>query len=436
MFMNARTSNPSIRRGVALTAFCLVLTLRAAEVPTSPPGARWWKGNLHTHSLWSDGDDFPEVIAAWYKSEGYHFLALSDHNVLLEGDEWLAATNSRVVTALGRMADPSDRGRVQWREKDGRREVRLKTFNELRRLFEEPEKFLLIPAEEITDRHLAAPVHLNATNLREFIPPQGGSNVVDVMQNNVNAVIAQRRRTGQPMFPHVNHPNFGWGVTAEELMRVRGERFFEVYNGHPLVANEGDPVHASTERMWDIVLAWRIGVLNLEPLFGLAVDDSHNYGVFAPTNSNPGRGWAMVRSPRLTPEAIVEAMEAGDFYASSGVTLMNVRRGPMRYEIEIKPENGVTYTTQFIGTRKGFDRSNEPVRAANGELLRVTHRYSAEVGEVLSEVKGVRPAYKLTGDELYVRATVTSSRRKTNPCREGELEKAWTQPLVLPTARP
>nr|MBA3762074.1 hypothetical protein [Chthoniobacterales bacterium] len=31
---------------------------------------RWWKGNLHTHSLWSDGDDYPEMIVEWYKGHG------------------------------------------------------------------------------------------------------------------------------------------------------------------------------------------------------------------------------------------------------------------------------------------------------------------------------------------------------------------------------
>ena len=46
---------------------------------------RWWKGNLHTHSLWSDGNDFPEMIADWYRKNGYHFLALSDHNILKRG---------------------------------------------------------------------------------------------------------------------------------------------------------------------------------------------------------------------------------------------------------------------------------------------------------------------------------------------------------------
>ena len=36
---------------------------------------KWYKGNLHTHSYWSDGDEFPEVIMDWYKTNGYHFVA-------------------------------------------------------------------------------------------------------------------------------------------------------------------------------------------------------------------------------------------------------------------------------------------------------------------------------------------------------------------------
>ncbi|RYF95469.1 MAG: histidinol-phosphatase, partial [Chitinophagaceae bacterium] len=26
---------------------------------------KWYKGNTHTHSLWSDGNDFPEMIMDW-----------------------------------------------------------------------------------------------------------------------------------------------------------------------------------------------------------------------------------------------------------------------------------------------------------------------------------------------------------------------------------
>ena len=234
------------------------------------------------------------------------------------------------------------------------------------------------------------------------------------------------------MFPHLNHPNFGWAVTAEDLMRVQGERFFEVYNGHPSVRNDGDALHASADRMWDIILTWRLAVLDLEPILGLAVDDAHNYHDEGLKESNPGRGWIMVRSDRLTAEGMVEAIEAGEFYASSGVSLREVERGPADYALQIEPVDGVTFMTRFIGTRRGFDRSREPRLDAQGQALAVTQRYSEEVGVVLAEVEGTTPRYALKGDELYVRAVVTSSRVKSNPYSAGEYERAWTQPWVAP----
>src|SRR2546422_10076495 len=70
----------------------LALGLPAAQ-PSPREPARWWKGNLHTHTFWSDGDDFPESIVDWYRTNGYHFLALSDHNVQQSGERWMAVTN-------------------------------------------------------------------------------------------------------------------------------------------------------------------------------------------------------------------------------------------------------------------------------------------------------------------------------------------------------
>src|SRR6185369_2432656 len=78
-----------------LNLFC-ALTLTATAAP------RWWKGNLHTHSLWSDGDDFPEMIVDWYKTNGYHFLSLSDHNIFQDESIWMYATEKPVDEALPR----------------------------------------------------------------------------------------------------------------------------------------------------------------------------------------------------------------------------------------------------------------------------------------------------------------------------------------------
>lgn len=393
---------------------------------------RWWKGNLHTHSLWSDGDEFPEMIALWYKTNGYHFLALSDHNVVLEGEKWIGAGAPERQTALRRVSQAFGSRWVEHRARTNGPQVRLKTLPELRSKLEKRNRFLLIPSEEITAEYKKLPVHLNVSNVRELIKPLSGTNVQDVMQRNVDAVLAQRQRTGQPMIVHVNHPNFGWGITAEELMRVRGERFFEVYNGHPDVRNDGDADRATTERMWDIMLAFRLSRLGLGPMYGLAVDDSHNYQSFGTNRSNPGRGWVCVRAPRLKARSLIAALEDGDFYASTGVVLKDVRRTTRSLQVEIAPAPGVTYTTTFIGTLRDFDPTRRPAPLPEKGNLAVTGKYSAEIGAVLGVAHGLTASYDFAGDELYVRAVVASSKLKANPLRTGEVETAWVQPVVLP----
>ena len=416
-------------RSVLGLAVSVVAGLLAMVSLASAAEVRWWKGNLHTHSLWSDGDDFPESIADWYKEHGYHFLALSDHNRMLEGEQWVTeSTKHHFPEALEKNRRRFGADWLMRRDHHGTNQYRLKTLAEFRGLLEEPGRFLMIPSEEITSGHLSFPVHINATNLRKKISAQGGTNVLDVMQRGVNAVLDQRRQTGQPMFPHINHPNFGWGITAEDLMQVKGERFFEVYNGHPATHNEGDTTHAGTERMWDIILAWRIGKLDLPPMYGLAVDDSHHYHSHGVGKSNNGRGWVMVRSERLEPASIVLAMEAGEFYSSSGVSLRHIQRTGNTMRVEVEAEPGVTYTIRFMGTRRGFDASRSPVVSTKGEPVRATQRYSDQIGETFSVVVGNRAEYSARGDELYVRAVVQSSKKIANPYRKGETAAAWIQP--------
>ncbi len=410
----------------------LLLCLFPLLSSAAEPAARWWKGNLHTHTLWSDGDDYPELITEWYQQHGYNFLALSDHNIISDHERWISIEkNKGGQPAFDKYLARFGAGWVETRDNDGEAEVRLKTLAEFRPKFEQEGRFLMIQSEEITGR-----VHVNATNVRELIlpytanDPNKSEGIFKAMQYVVNAVVEQRKRTGVPMFAHINHPNFQWAITAEEMMRLENDRFFEIYNGHPLVHNEGDAQHAGVERVWDILLAERLAVLGKEAFFGLATDDSHNYHNEPKKMSRPGRGWVMVRAPKLAVDDLIAALEAGDFYASSGVTLKDVRRSKDELALEIEAEPGVTYTTEFIGTRKDFDRTSTPVLDADSVEQRVTRSYSKDIGTVLATVTGTSARYAITGDEIYVRARVTSSKLKENPYREGEFERAWTQPVV------
>lgn len=420
--------------GLALLAVSTSQARPAARTLTAGGDLQWYRGNMHTHSHWSDGNDYLESIALWYKQHGYDFLVFTDHNVLANTERWVEVDKTKGKrTAYDRLKTHFPDW-VEERMTDGKLEVRLRTFQEVSDKLAEPDKYLLIQGEEISDKFEKAPIHLNASNVQEVIAPRGGSSVLEAMQNNVDAVIAQRERTGVPMIVHLNHPNFHYGITAEDLMRVVGEQFFEVYNGHPDVHNAGDHVHASTDRMWDIILTWRIAELNLPLMYGLAVDDGHDYHEFGLGESNPGRGWVYVLAKSLTPASLIDALEAGRFYASSGVKLKSVTSSDQGLAVEVDAADGVEYTVEFLGTRKGFDARSEEVVDKDGQPIRATRKYSHDVGAVLKTVQGPKASYTFDGDELYVRARIVSTRKHPNPSEESEFERAWTQPALGPAA--
>lgn len=371
------------------------------------PAMKWYKGNLHTHSYWSDGDEFPEVIMEWYKSKGYHFVSLTDHNTLAEGDKWIVVKgDSLYQNAFRKYLGKYGPDWVNYRTGSEGINVKLKTYEEYRKRFEEAGKFLIIQSEEVTDKFENKPLHMNAINIKKKIEPQGGHSVSEILQNNINEVIKQRNETGVPMFPHINHPNFGYGISLGDMLALRGERFFEVFNGHPMVHNLGDSIHMSTEKMWDLI---NISYLkNNKPImYGLATDDSHHYHTRGNKWSNAGRGWIMVRSASLTPASLIAAMEAGQFYSTTGVLLKKLEFERQILSIEVEQEAGIRYEISFSGCKKG-----------------------SSVPEVFRTVAGTKADFELTDDILYVRSKITSSKLHNNPIENILHEMAWTQPLT------
>lgn len=305
----------------------------------SKPALRWYKGNTHTHTLNSDGDSSPDEVARWYREHGYHFLVMTDHNFLTSVDG-------------------------------------------LNALLGADEQFLILPGEEVTDRIDTMPLHVNGLAVESLVLPQGGSTIAEAIQRNVDAIRGARG------VPHLNHPNFGWAVTAADIIKVRNDKLFEVYNGHPQVNNLGGGDTPGLEEMWDAVLS--SGKL----LYGLATDDAHHFKRAGdPDAAGPGRGWVMVRGERLGAQEILAALERGEFYASTGVVLNDVQITSSRYALSIAVAGSSRYTTRFIGRK--------------GRVLQTTSANPAE--------------YIIRGDEGYVRAVVLESNGK----------QAWAQPVML-----
>lgn len=411
---------------LAFLALGLISTAHAQQ-------PKWFKGNTHTHSLWSDGNDFPEMITDWYKQHGYDFLAISDHNVLQAKEVWMGvpAVEKR-RKALGKATMDKYRARFgnEWvttRDKDGVTEVRLKKLEEYRPLLEEPGKFLLVQAEEISAGLGKVPVHMNAMNLREEIKPvKNLGSIPEVIRANLKMVNEQSRRLGVPMFTHINHPNFRWAFTADDMAAVLEDNFWEIFNGHPQINWPGDETRVGHEKLWDIANTLRIAQFKAPPFYGLGTDDAHHYHG---EESNPGRGWVMVRAAKLDADAIVKAMKAGDFYASSGVTLDDVSYTDGTLRIRIHAEPGVKYTTVIRGTLQGYDSTTKDVATPAGDTYPTRKFYSDDVGRTLATLEGTEIAWKPSGKELYFRASVVSSKPHPKPSFKDQTEMAWTQPM-------
>ena len=320
---------------------------------------------------------------------------------------------------------------VELRLEEGRApRMRLKTHDELSAYFNEDGKFLLVPSEEITCS--VANIHTNGLNLREPIPGGQGTRA-EILQGHLDAVADQMENYDVPMVAHVNHLNWGSGIVSEEMIAVRGLRFFEVYNGHPGVRTWGSASRGMppNDEHWDIIQSMRQRRDAAHPLvYGLATDDSHEYHEWSPRNVNPGRGWIMVQAEELEANALMQALIDGNFYSTTGVILADIKRSKDSLSVSIAAEEGVSYTTQFIGTEKGFDPSTAPRRdAAGAPIAGATLEYSGEVGAVLHETTANPAVYPFSGRELYVRAVVKSDKAQTKGVEADDVEMAWVQPV-------
>lgn len=294
--------------------------------------SRFLRGNLHTHSNRSDGDSPPAEVYAHYRDHGYAFVALTDHNT---------------------RTDPAEHRALARRG------------------------FVMIPGEEVTTTGAGKPVHVNALCTKTTI---GGGTFATVREALSWAV---GRVKAQGAIALVNHPNFDWALSADDVPSARGAELLEIWSGHPYVHSEGDLLRPSHEAIWSRMLD------EGETFAGVAVDDMHHLARDAKEPAvRPLRGWVEVFGAEATEQAICDGLRRGRLYASSGPKLARLRVKDATFAVTV----------------------SAPARV---EVL------GAE-GAVLADVKagaGKEVRYELRGGERHVRARITGQDGK----------RAWTQ---------
>lgn len=342
--------------------------------------AKWYKGITHSHSDLSDGNSAPEFITQWYKDKGYNFLAISDHNMFDSG-----------------------------------------LFEHLGKIYDESDSFLMLSGEEMTMNIHGRDLHMNILNIAHPIEPVIENNITNTIKMNMSKVQRQAQDLERKVLVHINHPDWNdYVISPEEIAHASDIRFMEIANCLGSVNHYGNSFEGGMEKYWDVVNTIRMAEMNNPPIYGMASDDAHDYEQFDSALANPGRGWMMVRGGHLSPESLINSFERGDFYCSTGINLKHVDFDPLTgfLYIEIQPENGVSYTIDFIGTPRGINA-----------IRNSDDTYSADIGKVFQSTGGTSARYTLLEKDLYVRAHIRSSKSIPQPFwGRGQREEAWTQP--------
>ena len=261
-------------------------------MPTSffrAPG-KFFRGNLHTHSDMSDGKLTPQEVCRRYQAEGYDFIALTDHFVGLFDypiTDTSAFRNDRFTTIIGAElhSGAMENGSL-W--------------------------------------------HILAIGLPFDFTPPDAPNFRSVKGSESGASIAQRARDAGA-FVSIAHPHWS-GMNEADARSITAAHAVEIYNHGCVVDNDRGEGFFTLEQLLNGGRR-----LNL-----IATDDAHFN-----TPDHFG-GWVMVKAMENTPEALLAALKAGEFYSSTGPEINDIRLG--QGSIEVDSSAAATVIVQGQGT--------------------------------------------------------------------------------------
>lgn len=177
------------------------------------------------------------------------------------------------------------------------------------------------------------------------------------------------------------HPYWS-GQMSKDLLDLEGCLGIEVYNG----GCEVDDARGFSSVHWDDLLAAG------RRLSGIAVDDAH----WRNGTKDAGLGWVWVKAPTLTPQAVLDALASGSFYASSGPRLLDLRYDPGARRVSVCCSPVVSI--DFVGNRW------------------LSRRITAPPGQTLTQA-----SHELYDGQTYVRVA----------CLDSAGHWAWSNPVFV-----
>ena len=285
-----------------------------------PENGNLYKACLHTHSTVSDGKYTPAELKEIYKSRGYHILAMSDHELLVEHSDLNDESFLTLTSVEYAICE-----KVDWNY------ARTIEFNMFARDQHNMTQVCFSPRSVHHGETWRVPdvKHVGELIRKEFTP-EFCQHVID--EANANGFLVS-----------LNHPISSL-LTTDIIRKFDGLFAMEIYNQDSIFCG----VDERGITMYDELL--RRG----KPWCCIAADDFHG----TLRNENPAPGFVMIKADELEYSKIIDALEAGSFYASTGPIIeelyiedgvAHIKCSPVKYiamETSHRPRGGAHFANE------------------------------------------------------------------------------------------
>lgn len=318
-----------------------------------PKEGKFYKANLHSHSTVSDGHYTPEELKELYMAQGYSVFAYTDHNLMVPHTE---LTDEHFVALTGWEFGVSafDTQKLEKYGTDNKNAKRVHVKN--------CDICVISPSPDIVTQLC----YHRSKHIPPFMEPMRAlvhydENEPDFEREFTPACINEfiKRHTDAGYFVTFNHPGFSI-ADYPQYIQYHGMHAMEICNFGSIASGHPD----YNEKEYDDLL--RSG----QRIFCIATDDNHNY-----ERSDPNRicdsfgGFTMIKAEELKYESIINALKAGNMYASQGPLIHELYVEDGKLFIACSDAERIALTTEGRRCSLVQDPDGSPVNTASFDIF-------------------------------------------------------------------
>ena len=306
-----------------------------------PESGKFYKANLHTHTVLSDGRKTAEEVKELYRSLGYSIVAYTDHDVMIPHND---LRDESFLPLVGVEYEINQYN--SYPGKPGAKTCHI--------------CFIAPTADTVVqpwwNQRYAYVGNAAASASHVVFDPEQPPYERDYSPEFINKLVADMRSRG--FFVTYNHP--AWSLeNYNDYTEYKNFSAMEIYNFGAAALG----ITAYSPTVYDEMLRSGCG-----KLYAIAADDNHNKFPQESGSGDSGGGFVMIKAEELEYGAVMSALKNGYFYASRGPIINELYIEDGKIHISTSPAAEIDFSTGARLSRAVFAAPGETVTEAEFNL--------------------------------------------------------------------